>query len=155
MGILNNLLKSADEEKKEEVIAGTTEKVVSSPAPKKAKKVAVTDSSTKETIVSSRSNKKEPDATAYKIISHPLISEKATDMAQFNKYVFAVPSRVNKSEIKEKIFSIYGVKPVKINILYKEGKRVRHGRQIGKKKNFKKAIITLAPGQKIEVYEGV
>ena len=155
MGILNNLLKSKDEATTEEVVGGATEKVVSSTTPKKAKKVAVTESVTKETVVSNRSNKKEPDATAYKIISHPLISEKATDMAQFNKYVFAVPPTVNKSEIKEKIFSIYGVKPVKVNILYKEGKMVRHGRQVGKKKNFKKAIITLAPGAKIEVYEGV
>jgi len=84
-----------------------------------------------------------------------MISEKATDLAQFNKYVFAVPFTVNKMEIKEKIVSIYGVKPIKINIVKKEGKSVRHGRHLGKKKNFKKAIITLAPSDKIEVYEGV
>ena len=151
MGILNNLLKS-----KKTATAGEASGVEPKAAvvAKKEKNVVVAETVRPE-VVNTRMKKREADATAYKIISHPLISEKATDLAQFNKYIFIVPPTVNKTEIREKIVSIYGVKPVKINILYKEGKVVRHGRHEGKKKNFKKAIITLAPGEKIEVYEGV
>ena len=98
---------------------------------------------------------KKVDVNAYKIISHPHISEKATDLAGFNKYVFIVPKSANKSEIKKTIINIYGIKPLKINIIKKQGKKVRYGRTYGKQADFKKAVVTVSPGEKIEVYEGV
>lgn len=98
---------------------------------------------------------KKVDTNAYKVLSHPLISEKATDMAMENKYVFIVPITANKSEIQKTVTNIYGVKPVSVNIMKKRGKKVRYGRRFGHQKDMKKAVITLKPGQKIEVYEGV
>lgn len=99
--------------------------------------------------------KKHEDPLAYRVIAKPLITEKTTDLAQLNKYVFVVPVSANKRSVAERIFGIYGVNPVKVNIIKRAGKVVRNGRRFGQMKSYKKAIVTLAVGEKIEVYEGV
>jgi large subunit ribosomal protein L23 len=76
-------------------------------------------------------------------------------MAQLGKYVFAVSPKANKVEIKKAIRTIYNVDPIKINILNLSGRSVRYGRTSGRTKNWKKAVITLKKGDKIEIYEGV
>jgi large subunit ribosomal protein L23 len=98
---------------------------------------------------------KKEDAVAYKILKSPVITEKVTDLMAQNKYVFAVPVTATKSEIVKKVANVYGVKPVKINVLSVKGKVVHRGRTYGQRKNWKKAIVTLPAGKKIEVYEGV
>lgn len=111
-----------------------------------------------ETKVPAKKSKKELkriDVNAHKVISHPLISEKATDLAMVNKYVFIVPKDANKSEIAKTVQNVYGVTPIKVNIIKRQGKKVRYGRLKGKQKDFKKAVVTLNPEDKIEVYEGV
>ncbi len=100
-------------------------------------------------------SKKEDTAEAYKILIKPLVTEKATDLANFNKYCFEVAKNANKIEIQKAIKNLYGVEPLDINIINMRGKRVRYGRVSGKKKNWKKAIVTLKQGDKIEIYEGV
>jgi len=100
-------------------------------------------------------SKKEDTKNAYKVLLKPLITEKATDLVSQNKYCFEVASGTNKIEIKKAIKALYNVEPVSVNIIKMRGKRVTHGRISGKRKNWKKAIITLKPGDKIEVYEGV
>jgi len=92
---------------------------------------------------------------AYKILIKPLITEKATILAGHNKYVFAVNLNANKIEIANAIVDIYGIKPININIIKIEGKEKRTGRVTGKRKDWKKAIITLPEGKTIQVYEGV
>jgi len=92
---------------------------------------------------------------SYRILIKPLITEKAGDLGAINKYVFAVNPRMNKVEVKKAIRTIYKVEPVKISISNFSGKNVKYGRIRGKTKNWKKAIITLKEGDKIEVYEGV
>jgi large subunit ribosomal protein L23 len=92
---------------------------------------------------------------AYKILVKPLITEKATNLVSLNKYVFKVASKANKIEIKKAIKSLYGFEPVSINIINERGKRVTSGRISGKKSNWKKAIVTLKQGDKLEIYEGV
>ena len=98
---------------------------------------------------------KRADPEAYKIIMKPLITEKATELIQLNKYCFVVPTDASKATVIEKIKNIYGVKPVKVNFIMRPGRIVKSGRHIGTTRSFKKAIVTLAPGQKIEIYEGV
>ncbi|OGY45565.1 MAG: 50S ribosomal protein L23 [Candidatus Buchananbacteria bacterium RIFCSPHIGHO2_02_FULL_38_8] len=85
----------------------------------------------------------------------PLVTEKAADLGALGKYVFAIDPKMNKIEVKKAIRSIYKVDPVQVNILNFSGKYVRYGRVWGKTKNWKKAVVTLKPGDKIEVYEGV
>jgi len=92
---------------------------------------------------------------AYRVLLKPLITEKAADLGAENKYVFAVASDANKIEITKAIDEVYGVKPVRVNIIKNQGKKVRYGRTFGKRKDWKKAIITLPKGKTIKVYEGV
>ena len=85
------------------------------------------------------------------ILIKPLITEKVTTLNNQNQYVFEVDPRVNKIEIKNEIKKTYKVDPIKVNIVSVKGKRIRFGRTEGKKKDWKKAIIILKKGDKIEV----
>ena len=92
---------------------------------------------------------------AYRILIKPLVTEKATNLGSENKYVFAVNINANKIEIAKTIEEVYNIKPVSINVVRCSGKKVRYGRSVGKKKDWKKAIITLPAGKSINIYEGV
>jgi len=92
---------------------------------------------------------------SYQVLIKPLVTEKAADLGAFNQYVFAVDSKINKIEVKKAIRSIYGVNPIKVNMINVLGRRVRYGKVSGRTKNWRKAIITLKAGDKIEIYEGV
>ena len=89
------------------------------------------------------------------IITRPLMTEKATFLGAENQYVFEVSTSTGKGEIKKAIEAIYNVKPIKVNILKVLGKKMKSGRHEGKGKNWKKAIVTLKAGEKIEIYKGV
>jgi len=149
MGILGKIFTSDDEQNNPEAVIASGEK--KSVVTHKTAKV----SDTKKESISTEKVGIKKDERAYKIISSPMITEKATDLMQLNKYVFAVPLSATKPEIADKIRNVYGVKPVSVNIIKKAGKKVRRGRAFGKRKDFKKAIVTLASNDKIEVYEGV
>jgi len=92
---------------------------------------------------------------AYRALLKPIISEKATIGVSLNKYVFEVSPRANKVEVKKAIEELYGVVPQAVNIINKEGERVRFGRYLGSTKNRKKAIVTLKKGETIKLYEGI
>ena len=85
------------------------------------------------------------------LIKKPSISEKATALSEQNKYVFAVEKRANKKLVKQGIESIYKVKVSKVSILNQKGKRKRIRGIMGKRPDFKKAIVTLKKGHSIEV----
>lgn len=89
------------------------------------------------------------------ILQEPHITEKATDLAGQGKYVFRVSFSANKVEIKKAVEEFYGVKVKDVNIIHIPGKRRQLGRtkgwRRGLKKGFKKAIVTLQEGEKIEI----
>jgi large subunit ribosomal protein L23 len=87
------------------------------------------------------------------IIVRPIISEKSTELMEMNKYVFKVPMSVNKTMIKKAIKDIFGVQPVDVNIVLMRGKRRRVRYQFGITAAWKKAIVTLKDGDKIDVFE--
>lgn len=99
--------------------------------------------------------KKEDTGEAYRVLIRPLISEKNSSLAIFNKYVFEVSPRTNKIEVRKAIKKVYGVDPIKVNIQNEMGREVRYGRTEGRTKKWKKAIITLPQGQKIDIQEGI
>ncbi|MEA3272113.1 MAG: 50S ribosomal protein L23 [Patescibacteria group bacterium] len=99
--------------------------------------------------------KKEDTGDAFRILICPIISEKVTGLSALNQYVFEVSPRASKNEIKKAIKNVYGVAPIRIRVISVLGKRVRFGRNFGKLKDRKKAIITLKKGETIQVYEGV
>jgi len=113
----------------------------------------------KQSNSSSKSGNSEEKKTkynlAYKHLIRPLITEKAANLATGGKYVFEVSVESNKIEVAKSIEEIFGVKPIKVNILNIEGKRKVQGRTTGKRKDWRKAIITLRKGQTIDIYEGV
>lgn len=89
------------------------------------------------------------------IILRPLVTEKGAHLAATGQYLFEVNLHANKVQIKNAIRSMYGVMPTSVNIQKVRGKAVRFGRMYGRRKDWKKAIVTLPEGKKIEVYEGV
>jgi len=92
---------------------------------------------------------------AYRIIRKPHITEKATLLTDQNKYIFKVSPKANKVEVRKIIEALYGVKVEKVNLIHIAPKKRRLGRtegwRHGLKKGFKKAIVTLAKGEKIEL----
>ena len=95
--------------------------------------------------------KKEKTGEAYKILKTPQVTEKATDLVKKNQYVFKVYSRANKNEVKKAIESVYGVDVISVRVINVPAKRRRLGRQRGWRKGYKKAIVKIKTGQKIEV----
>jgi large subunit ribosomal protein L23 len=92
----------------------------------------------------------------YRIIREPHIAEKANIVKEKNNQItLKVDKRANKIEIKNAVEKIFKKKVLNVNTLNVEGKKTRVGRNIGKKIDWKKAIIKLAPGENIEFFEGM
>jgi len=92
----------------------------------------------------------------YQIIHHPIISEKSTDLKGMNsQLVFKVAKDANKVEIKRAIEAIFGVKVLSVRTMRVVGKRKRLGRFMGKRSDWKKAIVKLKEGDSIDFFEGV
>lgn len=89
--------------------------------------------------------------TAWRILGEPHVTEKATDLARLNQYSFKVLYNPSKMEIKKSVEEIYNVHVDKVRKISINGKRTRRGRHIGWKSGYKKAIVTLRKGEKIEV----
>lgn len=91
------------------------------------------------------------------ILMKPLVSEKATFVKEnARQVVFFVDPRANKIEIKKAVEAAFKVKVTDVNVVIKKpGDKVRQGRVVGRISGSKKAYVTLAPGEKIEFFEGV
>jgi large subunit ribosomal protein L23 len=87
------------------------------------------------------------------VILAPVVSEKSYGLLDDNKYTFVVDPRANKTEIKIAVEKIFGVKVRKVNTQNRRGKRKRRGWTVGKRPDTKRAIVTLAPGDEIELFE--
>ena len=92
---------------------------------------------------------------AREVLSRPVISEKATDLLQDGKYTFMVPIKANKVQVRQAVEQIFKVKVVSVNTVRMQGKTKRMGKYVGKRSDYKKAIVTLAPGNQIEIFEGM
>ncbi len=92
---------------------------------------------------------------AYRVLVRPLISEKASHQQSLNQYFFAVALDANRIEVAKAVKEVYGVAPIKVNIIRSEGKARRIGGTIGRRKDWKKAMVTLPKGKTISLYEGV
>ena len=92
----------------------------------------------------------------YSVLKKPLITEKSNIMKEeLNQIAFAVDPRANKIEIKEAVAKLFNVKVLKGRTLNRLGKRKRLGRSEGKKSDWKKAVVTLKEGERIDFFEGV
>lgn len=91
----------------------------------------------------------------YEIIKRPVITEKTTNQKEvYNQITFEVDRRANRVEIKKAIENIFKVKVAGVHTIQVKGKVKRRGRIVGKRKDWKKAIVTLMPGERIDFFEG-
>ncbi len=89
------------------------------------------------------------------VLKRPIITEKATALMEQGKYVFEVDRNANKTQIKQAVEQIFNVKVTKVNTMRQTGKLRRQGRTQGRTSEIKKAIVTLADGQSIPIFEGL
>ena len=91
----------------------------------------------------------------YEILRSPLVTEKSTLISEHNQVAFRVPLDANKFEIKAAVEELFKVKVQAVNTLRQKGKIKRFRGQVGKQNDTKKAVVTLAEGQSIDVMSGV
>ena len=92
----------------------------------------------------------------YQIIKRPLVTEKGTKQKeQSNQLAFEVDRRANKILVRNAIEDIFKVKVLSVRTMNVRGKERRVGRNVGRKADWKKAIVRLAPGENIEFFEGI
>jgi large subunit ribosomal protein L23 len=92
---------------------------------------------------------------AYQVILGPLVTEKSTQMSEYNKIVFSVPLGASKFDVKSSIEKIFSVKVKSVNTILLKGKVKRFKGILGKRSDTKKAIVTLAAGNTIDLSVGV
>ena len=91
----------------------------------------------------------------YDLIKKPIITEKGTLLSNNSQIVFSIPMDANKTIVKQAVEKLFGVNVKKINIIISKGKTKRFKGKKGKRKNEKKAIISLEKGQKIDITTGI
>ncbi len=94
----------------------------------------------------------------YSVILRPLVTEKSTALAIANKYIFEVDMRANKPQIKEAVEKAFDVAVTDVNVMVMKAKprgNRRFGRKITYGSDWKKAVVTLAEGNKIQLFEGI
>jgi large subunit ribosomal protein L23 len=96
-----------------------------------------------------------PAARHYDTIVSPVITEKATMLSEQNKVVFRVSKDATKPQIAEAIENLFKVSVVKVNTLNVKGKTKRFRGRVGRRSDIKKAIVTLAEGQSIDITTGL
>jgi large subunit ribosomal protein L23 len=95
---------------------------------------------------------------AFSTIIRPVVSEKSTVLGEHGKYVFEVAPAANKIQIKQAVEQAFAGKKIQVaavNILRVVGKTRRRGRTVGTTRSWKKAVVTLEPGQRLDLFEGV
>lgn len=91
--------------------------------------------------------------TAHDIILAPVVSEKSYDLIEHNNtYTFEVDPRSNKEQIKYAVEQVFDVKVLRVNTMNRKGKVKRTGYKLGKRKDVKRAVVTLAEGDSIDLF---
>ena len=88
------------------------------------------------------------------VIIRPIVSEKSYELLAANKYTFRVDPRAHKTQVRQAVEELFGVRVAKVHVLKVQAKPKRRGLTIGRKPGWKKAIVTVRPGETIEIFEG-
>jgi large subunit ribosomal protein L23 len=92
----------------------------------------------------------------YQVLRRPIITEKSNFQSDnLSRYTFEVDVRANKHQVKTAVQEVFSVDVVAVNVIRVRGKKRRSGKVLGRTKDWKKAIVTLRPGQSIQFFEGV
>ncbi len=135
------------------------------PKKKAVKKTATKAASPKKAKVEAGSKDVQTDAVkiapatlggnSWRVLATPRVSEKAAMLASHGTYVFNVPLSSNKVEIRKAVEALYGVHVASVRTVRGIGKMAGRGRVRGQRSDWKKALVTLKSGEKIELYQGV
>ena len=90
-----------------------------------------------------------------RVLVRPVVTEKSTRLQEMNKYTFEVILEANQRWVKQAVEQLFNVKVMKVNMIRTPGKRKRFGPRLVQSRAQKKAIVTLRPGDKIALFEGV
>jgi large subunit ribosomal protein L23 len=93
--------------------------------------------------------------TPHEVLVRPIISEKNTMLNEQGQYVFEVSDRANKIMVRQAVEALFNVGVTAVNVLNVKGKRKRSSRSLGVTRSWKKAIVTLKQGDRIELFQGV
>ena len=120
---------------------------------KKTAKASVVKSEvkTEKKTEKNESNKTKGSKFSYEAVKQPHISEKASYLAEKDQYTFEVSPNFNNTEIKKSVEGIYGVDVLSVNMISIPAKKRRLGKTQGFRKAYKKAVVTIKEGQKIEI----
>ncbi len=143
MALLDFLKNKEDAQKSKKAEKAAPASVAKKEHKKEAKKAAPKKETPKTLMTSG--------AFSLTAITRPHISEKASVLAEQNQYIFEVSSRANKTEIRKAVEGMYQVKALGVKIIKVPGKKRRLGMIEGMRKGYKKAIVTIKEGQKIEI----
>ncbi len=149
MGILKNIFKKEDGKEKKakpSVKKGPLLKPIEKKETKK--EVSKETKKTPKIPVIKKGQLTEHD---YEVLHSPHVTEKATKLSEENKYVFKVSKQTNKNQIKQSVENTYGVDVEEIRVINIPKKKRRIGRHTGWRKGYKKAIVRVKKGQKIEI----
>jgi large subunit ribosomal protein L23 len=91
----------------------------------------------------------------YDIVRAPVITEKATNVSEHNQVIFRVPLVATKREVKAAVEGLFNVKVMAVNTIRVQGKLKRFRGRLGRRSDYKKAIVTLGEGQRIDVTAGI
>ena len=89
------------------------------------------------------------------VIIRPVVTERSTELNEIDQYTFIVAKDANKIQIRKAVEGLFGVSVKSVRTMNYRGKERRVGRTIGKRPAYKKAIVTVAEGERIDVYEGI
>jgi large subunit ribosomal protein L23 len=92
---------------------------------------------------------------SFQILRRPVVTEKSTLLSEQGRYVFEVSKRATKHDIKRAVEDAFDVTVVRVHTMAVKGKRKRFGPKITTQRSWKKAIVTLTPGDSITLFEGV
>jgi len=93
--------------------------------------------------------------SGHQILVRPIVTEKNTALNEVGKYCFEVLQTANKIEIKRAVEEVFSVQVSQVNIIKVPGKMRRMGKTSGMTRTWKKAVVTLVPGQQIDLFQGV
>ena len=91
----------------------------------------------------------------YDLIRAPVITEKATNVSEHNQVIFRVPLNATKREVRAAVEGLFNVKVTAVNTIRVVGKLKRFRGRVGRRSDYKKAVVTLSEGQRIDVTTGI
>ena len=131
------------------------EKDAKKPAKQAEPKAAKKEASEKKSVSDSVKPVASEQASAFRVLRRALVTEKGTELSSQNVVLFDVHPQANKGQIKQAVFEAYGIRPASVRTMRMQGKKRRFGRVLGRRSDWKKAMVTLPEGQSISVHDAV